>query len=107
MLDDLCATYQFSDQQTEELTELAYILYESFKDSLVQADLVKLLGKWKTLSFVHLLTYLEKMHSANNMQAFVIIANLIRSLSQFDTMFEVKLVTHFVLVSASASASQA
>ena len=62
MLDDLCATYQFNDQQTEELTELAYIFYESFKDSLVQADLVKLLGKWKTLSFVHLLTYLDKMH---------------------------------------------
>ena len=41
------------------------------------------------------------------MQSFVIIANLIRSLSQFDTMFEVKLVTHFVLASAAASASQA
>jgi len=57
------------------------------------------LSKWKTLSFVHLLTYLEKTHQANNMQGFVIIANLIRSLSQFDTMFEVKLVTHLVLAS--------
>ena len=80
MLDDLCATYHFNESHTEELTELAYILYESFKDSLVQSDLVKLLPKWKTLSFSHMLSYLEKCHQTNNMQGFQIIANLVRSL---------------------------
>jgi len=60
MLDDLCQTYHFNESQAEELTELAYILYESMKDSLVLGDLIKLLAKWKTLSFAHLLSYLEK-----------------------------------------------
>ena len=105
MMDDLCATYHFNESHTEELTELAYILYESYKDSLVQTDLVKLLPKWKSLSFVHLLSYLEKTHQANNMQAFVMIANLVRSLSQFDTMFEVKLATHLLLQSSQIPAS--
>ena len=41
ILQDLCSHYQLNESHTEELTELAYILYESFKDSLVQSDLVK------------------------------------------------------------------
>ena len=58
------------------------------------------LTKWKSLAFVHLLSYLDKAHQANNMQAFVLCAHLIRSLAQFDTMFEVKLVTHLLLQSS-------
>jgi hypothetical protein len=47
-----------------------------------------------------LLSYLEKTHQANNMQAFVLVANLVRALSQFDSMFEVKLATHLLLQSS-------
>ena len=81
MLDDLCQTYQFIESQAEELIELAYILYESLKDSLVLVDLFKLLGKWRTLSFVHLLTYMEKTFKENNLQGFTTTANLLRSLT--------------------------
>lgn len=54
-------------------------------------------SKWKTLSFVHLLSYLERTQKANNMTGFVVTAHLVRSLAQFDAMFEVKLATHLLL----------
>jgi len=58
------------------------------------------LPKWKNLSFVYLLSYLEKVHLANNMSAFVTVANLVHSLSQFDILFEIKLATHLLLQSS-------
>jgi len=58
------------------------------------------LTKWKTLSFVHLMTYLEKTHLSNNMQGFLLTAHLVHSLAQFDTMFEIKLATHLLLQSS-------
>jgi hypothetical protein len=61
MFDDLCSTYKFEEERAQELTELAYILFESLKESLVHNDLIKILPKWKQMGFIHIFAYLQKM----------------------------------------------
>ena len=41
MLEDLCSTYKYEDENREELTEFCYILFESLKASLACQDLIK------------------------------------------------------------------
>jgi len=57
MLDDLCSNYTLRHSTADELTELAYILFECMKSQLAQKDLLKLTAKWKDLSFVHIFKY--------------------------------------------------
>lgn len=99
MLEDLCSNYTLRQSTSDELTELAYILFECMKSQLAQKDLLKLTGKWKDLSFVHIFRYLSACVGANKASSFLIVANLIKSLAQFDALFEAKLLTHFLLES--------
>jgi hypothetical protein len=97
MLDDLCSNFTLRDSTSEDLTELAYILFECSKQQLAQKDLLRLTSKWRDLAFVHVFRYLVSCASAGQVNSFMIIANLIRSLAQFDTLFEAKFLTHLLL----------
>ena len=46
---------------------------------------------------MHLFKYLLDCASAAKHHSFLIVANLIKSLSHFDALFEAKLITHMLL----------
>jgi hypothetical protein len=97
MLDDLCSNYNLRNTSAEDLTELAYILFECMKAQIVHNDLLKLTSKWKDLSYVQLFRYLASSANQNRPQNFFITSQLVRSLTQFDAFFEAKLITHLLL----------
>ena len=97
MLDDLCASYQIKASSCEELTELAYVLFECMKGSLACKDLLKLTTKWKDLTFTHIFRYLRNCAAQQKSQQFILISQLIRSLAQFDNFLQAKLITHLLL----------
>lgn len=76
-LDDFSRFYVFSANSVQELTELAYILFQTYKDSISHNDMQKFASKWKNLAYVDLFRYLTKM--VNNLTRFKLIANLIKS----------------------------
>jgi hypothetical protein len=101
MLDDLCSNYTLRNSTADELTELAYILFECMKQQLAQKDLLKLSSKWRDLSSTYIFKYLVASASAQKQQNFLIVANLVRSLTNFDALYEAKLVTHVLLDTSS------
>ena len=81
MLDDLCQSYHFNPSTADELTELAFILFECLKPQLAQPDLIKLTAKWKDLPFAHLFRYLQACVLSNKAHSFLVVAHLIKLLA--------------------------
>lgn len=64
---------------------------------------MKLTPKWKDLSFAHIFRYLQACVTANKAHSFLIVAQLIKSLANFDSLLEAKLITHLLLEGTSES----
>ena len=60
---------------------------------------ITVLPKWKQLGYTHIFNYLIKLFDNTDaiQKSFMVVANLIRSMAQFDPQFEVKLATHFTI----------
>ena len=58
-----------------------------------------MLSKWQQLPYSYLFAYIVKLFEKEDTshESFVLLANIVKSMTQFDPQFEVKMVTHFVV----------
>ena len=68
-----------------------------------------MLSKWNHLAYSHLFSYIIKLfeNPDGSHDTFVVLAQLIRSMTQFDPQFEVKMVTHFAVESGKSTTTKA
>ena len=57
-------------------------MYQCYKDSIMNNDMLKFASKWKNLEFTNIFRYLAKV--INNQSRFALIANFIKTFAQFD-----------------------
>eukprot|EP00347_Sterkiella_histriomuscorum_P022906 403336711 len=80
-----------------EFSEIAFIIYESLRESLSQQSITAQLKKWDDYTFVTLFIYLIGMNKPSTTPQLIIISQIIRAMTQFDEFFEVRLLIHLFL----------